>query len=75
MVPAPGAEFAGCGHPQVSMVVRHKACFYILLNAPFGGNVLSAKVNESMVIRDSTSLRGKSEPNVLSKMVNAVTSK
>jgi hypothetical protein len=28
-----------------------------------------------MVIRDSTSLRGKSEPNVLSKMVNAVTSK
>ena len=54
-------------------VVRHKACFYILLNAPFGGNVLSAKVNDSMIIRNSTSLRGKSEPNVLSKMGKAVT--
>ena len=36
------------------------------------GNVFSAKVNESMIIKDRASSGGKGVSNVLSKMVNVV---
>jgi hypothetical protein len=59
-VPTPGTEPAGHGPVQVLTVARHKACFYNnvhnLLNVPPLGNVLPAKVNDSMISRGSTSL-------------------
>lgn len=85
--PVPGAEPAGCGPPRVLTVARLEACLYNdvhhLLYVPPSeifslprllGNVLSANVNDSMIIRDrqTESWRWRVS-NVLSKMVNVMT--
>jgi hypothetical protein len=45
------------------------------LHVPPLGNVLSAKVNDSMIIRDRVNQRGKSVSVSLAKMIDAVTFK
>jgi hypothetical protein len=75
IVPAPGAEPAGHRPPGMFMVAMHEACLYNihnLLYVPPLGDLVSAKVNNSMIIRDSTSLGSEGMFNDLSKIVNAV---
>ena len=56
----------------VARVVKCKACLYNLLYVAPSGDVLSAKINDFMIIR-SMSLGGKGMSNVLGKIVNVVT--
>ena len=58
IVPAPGAEPAGHRPPGMFMVAMHEACLYNihnLLYVPPLGDLVSAKVNNSMIIRDKSS--------------------
>ena len=77
MVPAPRAEPAGCGPPLVLRIAGHEACLYnnlfILLHVPPSGNIFSAKVNDIVVIRNSTSLVVEGVSMSLANMVNTVT--
>lgn len=59
--------------PQMWMVARHKVHLYILLYVCPWENVLSVKVGDSMIIRDSMTLGGEGTSNVLSKIINTVT--
>jgi hypothetical protein len=68
-VPIPGAELAGQGLPQVLTVARCEVCLckniHNLPYVPPSGSILPAKVNDSVIIRNSTSPRGKGVSNVL----------
>lgn len=78
IVPAPGAEPAGHRPPGMFMVAMHEACLYNihnLLYVPPLGDLVSAKVNNSMIIRDSISLKGEGISNVSAKWYNVVTFK
>jgi hypothetical protein len=56
------------------MVAKHKTCLYNNVHdlpyVPPLGNILPAKVNDSVIIRNSRSPGGKGVPSVLSKMIN-----
>lgn len=67
-----GAEPAGHGPPPVLTSAEHGACLYNnvhnLLYVPPSGAILPAKINYSMMIRNSTSPGGEGVSNVLGKM-------
>jgi hypothetical protein len=71
MVPAPGAEPAGYGSPQMVAVrlvfiIMYIYYFVFLLHGMFSmprllRDVLLAKANDSMILRNSSILRGNGE--------------